>query len=64
MHQQRQLRVEKATETHLLNRRSVPKLLNIRMRLPSATSNANEKIVEEEYENALSSVVINASDEK
>ena len=56
---QRQLRVEKATETHLRTR-TLPKLLNIRTRLPTIT-NANEKVVVEEYENAKSSVVINSN---
>jgi len=55
---QRQLRVENATETHLRTR-TLPKLLNIRTRLPTIT-NANEKVVVEEYENAKSSVVINS----
>ncbi len=62
--QQRQLRVEKAVETHLLHMRTLPKIRNIRMRIPTETSNANEKIVAEEYEHALSSVIINTSDEK
>ena len=58
---QRQLRVEKATETHLRTR-TLPKLLNIRTRLPTtAPTNANEKVVAEEYETAHSSVVINSA---
>jgi hypothetical protein len=53
---QRQLRVEAATEIHLL----LPKLLNIRTLLPTTTpTNTNEKVVAEEYETANSSVVIN-----
>jgi hypothetical protein len=64
MQQQRQLRIEKAVETHLLYRRTLPKFLNIRKIIPTGTSNANEKIVAEEYEHAISSVIINPSDEK